>query len=184
VFAQNKMDSITKSISELLVRIDANSRIIETAAQTIRFYTAENSKLQAEIKNILNDLKPKPVEILIEFDNQKRTIYCFGKTIKFGKKAFLFLQTIYNGENHSADLDEITEAVWGQKKKDGKIYKKNIWTPEGKKRIKLAKMIPNNVISVVRCQINSKFNEQDVPLEIKSEKIQIFLTLIKLMGYN
>jgi hypothetical protein len=174
------MNSATKFISELFNKVEANNRLIEFYTSEYSKLKDENSKLLAELRKIYetevgakNVLPLQLPKIDIEFDHHKRTIYCFGKTIKLGEKAFLFLQTIYHGENHSADLDDIIETVWGKEKKDTKTYKKTIWTPE-KKRINLAKMVSNNTVLSMKRNINCDFLKAVVPLKIISEKISKF----------
>jgi hypothetical protein len=71
----------------------------------------EIADLQREQEQILQSLLPKAMPELV-FDDQRRRIYWGGGSVKLGKKSYLFVKTVWNGEEHQADFTELEENVW------------------------------------------------------------------------
>jgi DNA-binding response OmpR family regulator len=69
------------------------------------------SLLQREQTQILKSLVPDTMPELF-FDDQRRRIYWGGGSVKLGKKSYLFIKTVWNGENHQAEFAELEENVW------------------------------------------------------------------------
>ena len=53
------------------------------------------------------------------FDDERRRIYWNGGSVKLGKKAYLFIQTVWLAENHRADFTELEENVWEEQMATG-----------------------------------------------------------------
>jgi len=59
------------------------------------------------LQSLLSETKPE-----LFFDDPRRQIHWGGGLIKLGKKSYLFVKTIWLGENHQAELTELEENVW------------------------------------------------------------------------
>jgi DNA-binding response OmpR family regulator len=68
-------------------------------------------ELQREQTQILQSLLPNTMPELV-FDDQRRRIYWGGGSVKLGKKSYLFVKTVWNGEGHHAEFAELEENVW------------------------------------------------------------------------
>jgi hypothetical protein len=69
--------------------------------------------LRREQEQIVQSLLPDEEPELF-FDDHLRRIYWGCGSVKLGKKAFLFIKTIWLGENHRAEFAELEESVWTQ----------------------------------------------------------------------
>ena len=67
------------------------------------------SELERIVRLLLPDVKPE-----LSFDDQLRRIYWGGGSVKLGKKSYLFIKTLWFGENHQAEIVELEENVWAQ----------------------------------------------------------------------
>ena len=59
------------------------------------------------LKSLLTNSEPE-----LSFDDQRRRIYWEGGSVKLGKKSYLFVKTVWRGENHQAEFAELEENVW------------------------------------------------------------------------
>ena len=66
------------------------------------------------IRLLLPDVKPE-----LSFDDHRRRIYWSGGSVKLGKKSFLFIKTLWQGERHRAEIAELEENVWTQHTETG-----------------------------------------------------------------
>ena len=51
----------------------------------------------------------------LRFDDHRRRVYWAGGSVKLGKKSYLFVKTLWFGENHQAELAELEENIWTQR---------------------------------------------------------------------
>ena len=73
----------------------------------------EMAVLRQEQEQILKSLLPDTMPELL-FDDQRRRIYWGGGSVKLGKKSYLFVKTVWQGEDHKAEFAELEENVWTQ----------------------------------------------------------------------
>jgi len=74
------------------------------------------SSLCQELQQCLQSLLPETEQELL-FNDDRRRIYWDGGSVKLGKKSYLFIKTIWQGENHQAEFAELEENVWMQDSK-------------------------------------------------------------------
>jgi DNA-binding response OmpR family regulator len=81
----------------------------------IDFYLQKILKLrneETEMLNILYQQGDTISEPTLIFDETNRTIRWSGGLATVSSKQFALLKTLYNGHNHTANIDELEEAVW------------------------------------------------------------------------
>ena len=61
------------------------------------------------VQSLLSNTEPELV-----FDDHRRRIYWDSGSVKLGKKSYLFVKTLWNGEDYQADFAELEENVWTQ----------------------------------------------------------------------
>jgi DNA-binding response OmpR family regulator len=81
----------------------------------IDFYLQKILKLRNEETEILNALYQQDDTInepKLIFDETNRTIRWSGGLATVSSKQFMLLKTLYNAQNHTAEINELEEAVW------------------------------------------------------------------------
>ncbi|MDR2642639.1 MAG: hypothetical protein LBC74_07585 [Planctomycetaceae bacterium] len=69
--------------------------------------------LRTEKRTILQLSQPdKSNEILLFFETDCRTIRWFENSIRFSKKQYLLIKTLWTSEQHEASLDHLEEQIW------------------------------------------------------------------------
>jgi DNA-binding response OmpR family regulator len=87
-----------------------------------RFFEIENEiglhlqailNLRTEKRKIIQLSQPdKANEVLLYFVDDTRTIRWYEKSIRFSKKQYQLIKTLWQSDNHEATLDNIEEQVW------------------------------------------------------------------------
>ena len=106
--------------------------------------------LRGEHEQILQSLLPEAKPELC-FDDHRRRIHWGGGLIKLGKKSYLFVKTIWFGENHQAELTELEENVWTQH-----------WETET--------FVDRCTVSMLVRHVQKNLNEANFPYEIEAVK--------------
>jgi hypothetical protein len=78
-------------------------RLLEINRQMESLRTEQERLLQS----LLPDGKPE-----LFFADHKRRISWSGGSVKLGKKSYLFVKTVWLGENHQVEFSELEETVW------------------------------------------------------------------------
>ena len=73
----------------------------------------EMATLRNEQEKILQSLLPETMPELF-FDDSRRRIYWGGGSVKLGKKSYIFVKTVWFGEDHQAEFADLEENVWIQ----------------------------------------------------------------------
>jgi len=73
----------------------------------------EIATLRDEQEKILKSLLPETMPELC-FDDLRRRIYWGGGSVKLGKKSYIFVKTVWLGEDHRAEFADLEENVWMQ----------------------------------------------------------------------
>ena len=69
--------------------------------------------LRSEQERLLQSLLPD-AEPELSFADHKRRISWSGGSVKLGKKSYLFVKTIWLGDNHKIEFSVLEESVWGE----------------------------------------------------------------------
>jgi len=78
-------------------------RLIEISRQV----EALRSEQERLLQSLLPDSEPE-----LYFADHKRRISWASGSVKLGKKSYLFVKTIWLGENHQVEFAELEESVW------------------------------------------------------------------------
>jgi len=73
----------------------------------------EMAALRNELEKILQSLLPDTMPELF-FDDPRRRIYWGNGSVKLGKKSYIFVKTVWLGEDHKAEFADLEENVWIQ----------------------------------------------------------------------
>ena len=73
----------------------------------------EIATLRDEQEKILQSLLPNTMPELL-FDDLRRRIHWGGGSVKLGKKSYIFVKTVWSGEDHRAEFADLEENVWMQ----------------------------------------------------------------------
>jgi len=108
---QEETKSIEECIDKVLSRDYKNT--VDNRLYRILEINRQIDNLRQEQERIVQSLLPD-VEPELFFDDLRRRIYWGGGSVKLGKKAYMFIKTIWFGENHRAEFAELEENVWTQ----------------------------------------------------------------------
>lgn len=92
-----------------IVTDDRLRRLLEISRQ-IEALRNEQERL---LQSLLPDAEPE-----LTFADHRRRIGWSGGSVKLGKKSFLFVKTIWLGENHQVEFSELEESVWKKQLKE------------------------------------------------------------------
>jgi hypothetical protein len=124
--------------------------MVDGRLHRLREISHQVESLRNEVERLLQSFLPdkKPE---LSFVDHKRRISWTGGSVKLGKKSYLFVKTIWLGENHQVEFSELEESVW-KKQLDEKMF-----------------ISPQTVCMLVRHTQNN-LAEANFPYEIESIK--------------
>ncbi|MDR1492095.1 MAG: hypothetical protein LBT05_05185 [Planctomycetaceae bacterium] len=93
-------------------------------------------------------------EVPLQCDDAKKTISWFDSSLRLSRKQYLLIKTLWESENHKADLTEIEEIVW-EKELQGKIA------------------IERHAILTLVSRVQTKLEQKSFPYQIEAHKIKI-----------
>jgi DNA-binding response OmpR family regulator len=127
-----------------------NSRFFEIENE-IDFHLRAILSLRTENRTIIRLLQPdKTNEVPLTFEADNRTIRWYEKSIRFSKKQYLLIKTLWTGDQHEASLDDIEEQIWHAGTKERPFIERHtIFTLIRRAQIQLKKCaFPYKIISL------------------------------------
>jgi alpha-amylase/alpha-mannosidase (GH57 family) len=119
--------------------------------------------LLSEVDSIISTtILTSPEEVLLQFEDDQRTVTWNGGRLKLGHKSWLFVKTLWDGNYHVASIEKIERIVWVRKNRKKRIVK------VGKRKIKtdtISRNTFNSFLQRLKHELRGAFPYKIIPVK-------------------
>jgi hypothetical protein len=106
-------------------------------------------------------------EVLLQFEDDQRTVTWNGGGVKLGHKSWLFVKSLWEGQHHTRSVEKIEQVVWDRRTRKKRLVK------VGKRTIKVDTVSRNTFNSFLyrlKSELHGKFPYKIVPVKSRQTR--------------
>ena len=105
-------------------------------------------------------------EVLLQFDDKNLTVHWFDKSLKFGKKSYLFVKTLWEAPKHRKKTESLERSVWkSESRKQTRLV--SVRTKNGIRKVRVvSRFLSRNTLKLFLFRLQNRLQSANFPYKI------------------